>query len=62
MGERFFLLRYSKSCGCCRRVARVNLIYPAPTGEPAIAGMGCKGTTAYVLLFESMTVNMGGPS
>ena len=45
-----------------RRMARINLIYPVPTEEPAIAGRGCMVTATYVIPLESINVNMGGPS
>jgi hypothetical protein len=40
----------------------MNLIYPVPTEEPAIAGKGCMVTATYVIPLESINVNMGGPS
>ena len=44
-----------------RRMARINLIYPVPTEEPAIAGRGCMVTATYVIPLGSINVNMGGP-
>jgi hypothetical protein len=32
-----------------RRMARMNLIYPVPTEEPAIAGTGCMITATYTI-------------
>jgi hypothetical protein len=43
-------------------MVRTNLIYPVPTEEPAIAGIGCRITATYLISLESITVNMGDPS
>jgi hypothetical protein len=40
----------------------VNLTYPISAEEPAIAGIGWRITTTYVVSLESIDVNMGGPS
>jgi hypothetical protein len=54
--------RGSRALQCCKRVVWVNLTYPIPTREPAIAGRGRQRTATYVISLESMAVNMGDPS
>ena len=39
----------AKSIGATQRMAWVNLIYPMPAEEPAVAGTGCWITTTYVI-------------
>jgi hypothetical protein len=45
-----------------RRMARMNLIYPAPTEEPAIAGIGLPDNRHLNDLVESITMNVGDHS
>jgi hypothetical protein len=45
-----------------KRMARTDLMYPVPTEEPRYAGIGCRITTTYTILDESIIVNMGEPS
>jgi hypothetical protein len=40
-------------------MVRTNLIYPVPTKEPAVAGIGCMITATYVISLESIDGNMG---
>jgi hypothetical protein len=37
-------------------------MYPLPTEEPAIAGIGCEITATYVISLESIDGNMGDPA
>jgi hypothetical protein len=43
-----------KSIGATQRMAWVNLIYPMPAEEPAVAGIGCWITTTYVIALSPL--------
>jgi hypothetical protein len=44
-----------------KRMARMDLIYPVSTEEPTVVGIGCRVTATYVIVLESIDVNMGDP-
>ncbi len=48
---RFHLTRRAASSSdlAAQRMVQVNLMYPVPTQEPAVAGIGCRITTTYVI-------------
>jgi hypothetical protein len=53
--------RYSVLCFRCRRVVRTNLIYPVPTEEPAVAGIGWVDNRHLNSCVESIIRNVGDP-
>jgi hypothetical protein len=50
-------LSHSEAALCtvaAKRMVRMNLVYPVPTEEPAVAGTGCRITATYVVSWSPL--------